>query len=378
MRSSGIKLASPTDCTGCGICAAICSTRSITLEEGYMGHVFPVTNKKTCIECGLCERTCPAISPVRLSCIKEAYASWSKNENDYKTSASGGIATTLSKYIINRGGVVYGCAMLPNVEVHHIRVDKLEDLEKLKSSKYVQSSIVHIIPSLKNDIKSGKTVLFIGTPCQVAAIRALFKSQPEKLYLVDLICHGVPSLKLLQNYVRKSIPNKICSKVTFRLGPRYLLQIWDNDKSIFSMPFRSPSYRGWYLDAFLDGYTLRDSCYKCPYASSERIGDITIGDFWGLGKKTPATEIPDHPFGCSVVLSISEVGSQLINEIRPYIELYPREVQEAITGNTQLRRPFKKNKRITLYRMIQRIVFWPELYRWINIDKLISAYFKGC
>ena len=377
MRLSSINLAPHSNCTGCGICAATCSMNSITMREGYMGHLFPSIDDNTCVKCGLCEQSCPALFPQPLSSIKGAFASWSKNEKDYKTSASGGIATELSKYIIRSGGVVYGCAMLPNVDVRHIRVDSLKDIEKLKSSKYVQSSIVQIVPSLKKDIADGRSVLFIGTPCQVAAIKGLYRTQPKSLYLVDLICHGVPSLRLLKHYVNKSIPGKSCSSVSFRGGNRFAFQIWDNDDRLFFMPFRSPFYRGWYLDAFMDGYTYRDSCYQCPYAGSERVGDITIGDFWGLGRLSPADEIPAHPNGCSVVLPISETGYQLIEEIGSNIELFPRDIREAIAGNTQLRKPFRKNKRIIAYRSIQKVVFWPEVYRWINLDRIFVSFRKG-
>lgn len=341
------------------------------MKAGYLGHLFPSIDQKACVGCHLCERTCPALHPLPLHSIQAAYASWSKDVEEYRTSTSGGIAAELSKYIIQTGGVVYGCAMLPNVEVRHIRVNRMEDLEKLKSSKYVQSSILQIIPSLKKDIAAGLSVLFIGTPCQVAAVKALYKEQPESLYLVDLICHGVPSLKLLKTFVRKSVPGRFCSKVTFREGNHYTLQIWDKDERLFSIPLRASHYRGWYLDAFMDGYTFRDSCYDCPYACSDRVGDMTIGDFWGLGKLSSAEEIPDHPYGCSVVLPITEKGVHFLGNVKSAIELYQRDKTEAIEGNTQLRHPKRTTKRIRVFRQVQRFVFWPELYRWVNLDRIL-------
>lgn len=366
-----ITLASSSSCTGCGICSAVCTKGCISMKVGYLGHLFPTIDQKTCVGCHLCERTCPALHPLPLHPIQSAYASWSKDREEYRTSTSGGIAAELSKLFIQTGGVVYGCAMLPDVEVRHIRVEKMEDLVKLKSSKYVQSSIMQIIPSLKNDIAAGLKVLFIGTPCQVAAVKALYKEQPESLYLVDLICHGVPSLKLLKTYVRKSIPGRFCSKVTFREGNHYTLQIWDKDELLYSMPLRSSHYRGWYLDAFMDGYTFRDSCYDCPYACPERIGDMTIGDFWGLGKLSSKEEIPEHPYGCSVVLPITDRGLHLLEDVRSAVELYQRDKKEAIEGNTQLRYPKRPTKRIRVFRGVQRFVFWPELYRWVNMDRIL-------
>lgn len=341
------------------------------MQEGHLGHLFPSVDQKTCIECGMCERVCPALHPLQLLPIQAAYASWSKDTEEYRTSASGGIAAELSNITLRKGGVVYGCAMLPDVVVRHIRVEKDRDLVKLKSSKYVQSSIIEIIPSLKKDVAEGKHVLFIGTPCQVAAVKALYKVQPEKLLLVDLICHGVPSLKLLKATVQKAIHGKKCTNVTFREGTRFSLRVWNDDELLYEMPKGASHYRSTYLDAFLKGFTYRDSCYQCPYAASERVGDITIGDFWGLGKKESADEIPAHPFGCSVVLPVTEKGSRLLDEVRSFIECYPRHIQEAVEGNAQLQGPVRMNRRIQTYRKIQNLVFWPDLYRWIHMDRIL-------
>ena len=342
------------------------------MKEGFLGHLFPSVNQKTCIGCGLCERSCPVLHPLPLRSIQAAYASWSKDLEEYRTSASGGIATELSKNTLRKGGVVYGCAMLPDVVVRHIRVEREEDLVKLKSSKYVQSSISEIIPSLKQDVAEGKHVLFIGTPCQVAAVKSLYKVLPEKLLLVDLICHGVPSLKLLKVIVQKAIHGKKCTNVSFREGSRFSLRVWNDNELLYEMSKEASNYQGIYLDAFLKGFTYRDSCYQCPYATSERVGDITIGDFWGLGKEESAEEIPEHPHGCSVVLPITERGVKVLDEIRSFVECYPRMIQEAVDGNDQLRGPVRMNKRIRVYRNLQRWFLLPDLYRWIHLDKLLS------
>lgn len=341
------------------------------MQEGHLGHLFPSVNQKTCIECGMCDRVCPALHPLQLRPIQAAYASWSKDTEEYRTSTSGGIAAELSRHILRLDGVVYGCAMFPDVEVRHVRVDREEDLSMLKSSKYVQSSIVGILPSLKQDVAEGRHVLFIGTPCQVAAVKALYQNLPDNLYLVDLVCHGTPSLKLLKATVHQAVPGKKCTIVTFRAGNRYCLRVWDDDRLLYEMPHNASHYRSTYLDAFLNGFTLRDSCYQCPYASSARVSDITIGDFWGLGKKESADEILAHPFGCSVVLPVTEKGSCLLDGIRSFIECYPRPIQEAVEGNAQLQGPVRMNRRIRTYRKIQNLVLWPDLYRWIHMDRIL-------
>lgn len=377
-QKHSVSLANEAICTGCGICAAICTHGCIRMKEGILGHVFPKIDTASCVGCGQCEHICPALHPQPLNPIQSAYASWSKDPVVYRSSASGGIATELSKVFLRNGGVVYGCAMLPNVDVRHVRVDKVEDLEPLKSSKYVHSSIIGVIPSLRKDIADGRQVLFIGTPCQVAAVKALYKVQPESLFLVDLICHGVPSLKMLKDYVGKVVPRNSCTNITFRQPSGYTIRIWGHDKELCNIPSRVPHYGGWYLDAFMDGYTMRDSCYHCPYASAERVGEMTLGDFWGLGQKTPADAIPDHPYGCSVVLPVSEKGLWLLDAIQPFIALYPREIREAIEGNMQLQGPVQMTKRIRFYRKVQQKVYWPGLYRWVNLDRVIKEIRKGC
>ena len=377
-RDHILSLASEISCTGCGICVSVCSRGSIGMKEGYLGHLFPKVDKVSCVGCGRCEQVCPALHPQPLSAIRLAYAAWSKDPVVYRSSASGGIATELSRFFLRNGGIVYGCAMLPHVDVRHIRVDRMIDLDKLKSSKYVQSSMVGVIPALRRDIADGKQVLFIGTPCQVAAVKALYKEQPESLYLVDLICHGVPSVKMLKDYVDKVVPGKSCTSIIFRQVSGYTVQIWDHDQQLCNIPSRVPHYGGWYLDAFLDGYTMRDSCYHCPFACAERVGDMTLGDFWGLGQKESTDAIPDHPYGCSAVLPVSEKGIRLLDAIQPFVALYPRDIQEAIEGNMQLQGPTRMTRRIKSYRRVQRMVYWPELYRWVNIDRVIKEIRKGC
>ena len=344
------------------------------MKEGKQGHLFPCINDNACVKCGLCEKCCSVLHPCELKPIIQAYASWTKDTHDYRTTASGGIATALSQFVIGQNGVVYGCAMLPDVEVRHIRVDRVEELELLKSSKYVQSSITSIIPQLKVDISNGRKVLFIGTPCQVAAIKRLFDDQPDNLFLVDLICHGVPSLKSLKEHVRKAAPKCKNEKVTFREnGNCFALTIYDvSGKQVYRMPLWEERYKDWYMNTFIDGYTYRDSCYQCRYARPERCSDITIGDFWGLDKE--AIGIPPHEYGCSVVLPITPKGLMLIEAIKPLVNLYERDVQEAVSGNSQLRHPTKLTKRVRYYRKAQGIMKSTWVYYLVNMDRIMGLW----
>lgn len=342
--------------------------------DDCLGHLYPKISQDVCIDCGLCQKNCPAIHPLELKKADTAYAAWSKDEDDYKSSTSGGAASVLSKYVLSQGGVVYGCAMLPDIEVKHIRVDKSEDAWKLKGSKYVQSNIVDIISPLKDDVKDGKLTLFVGTPCQVAAIKKLFKEQPENLLLVDLICHGVPSLDILKKHIHKVADYPHYDNIIFR-DTSYAVIVEVNGNIVYRCALKQPRYKDWYINTFFDGYTCRDSCYSCRYACPERVSDITIGDFWGLGKSTPANEILPHPYGCSVILPNTSKGKDTIQQVAHKINLFERTIDEAVSGNAQLKKPTPFGKRKKLFRFL-----FPYIgilsYRLVIIDKYLKYSLK--
>lgn len=358
-------------CTGCGLCASQCPKKCISMEiHGSLGHLYPKIEQTICIDCGLCKKNCPALNPIERHKASVAYAAWSKDEKDYKTSTSGGVASVLTQHVLSQGGVVYGCAMLPDIEVKHIRIDKPEDAYILKGSKYVQSNIVNILPSLKKDIKDGRRTLFIGTPCQVAAVKKMFKEQPYNLLLVDLICHGVPSLDILKKHIHKVADYPHYDNILFR-DTSYAVIVKVGGNIVYRCALKQPRYKDWYINSFFDGYTCRESCYNCRYACPERISDITIGDFWGLGKAIPADEIPPHPYGCSVVLPNTKWGEEVIHQIASKMNLYERTVEEAVNGNDQLKRPTPFVKRKKLFRILFPYI-GTLAYRLVIIDK----YFK--
>ena len=134
-------------CTGCGLCAARCPKHCITMRAiGKLGHVYPVIDQGSCIDCGLCRKGCPSLVEIECRYPQKAYAAWSKDGDDYKSSTSGGAASVLTRHILDKGGVVYGCSVLPGIRIEHVRIDKIEDAARLKGSKYVQSSITGVLP----------------------------------------------------------------------------------------------------------------------------------------------------------------------------------------------------------------------------------------
>lgn len=363
-------------CTGCGLCASSCSKGCISMSKrDSLGHLYPIINAESCIDCGLCQKKCPVLNPVVLNLPTAAYAVWSRDEEDYKSSTSGGAASVISQYVIENGGVVYGCAMLPDIEVKHIRVDNISDIKKLKGSKYVQSNMEDVYPQLKEDVKSGRMTMFIGTPCQVAAVKKLFKNQPDNLILVDLICHGVPSVELLRKHIKRVTPYPHYNNVFFRDGNRLCLLVEINGENVYEHFLQKPRrYDEWYIDTFEDGFTFRDSCYDCKYACLKRASDITIGDFWGLGKNIPADYIPAHPNGCSVVLPSTETGNKVVEAISSKVYLYKRTVREAAEGNYHLRKPNFLGMRRRLFRKLFPIM-GRLAYKLVIFDKYIIYRF---
>ena len=336
-----------------------------------LGHLYPIINKEACIDCELCQKKCPVLNPVELNHPTAAYAAWSRDEEDYKSSTSGGIASVISQYVIEKGGVVYGCAMLPDIKVKHIRIDDISDIVKLKGSKYVQSNCLDVYPQLKKDVNEGRLTLFIGTPCQVAAVKKMFTVQPNNLILVDLICHGVPSLEILKKHVNKVASYPHYTHVLFRDGNHSCFIVEVDGKRVYSRYLKRPRrYDDWYRDTFVDGYTFRDSCYGCRYACQHRVSDITIGDFWGLGKTIPADHIPDHPNGCSVVLPATERGEKVIEALGSKLYLYKRTVEEAYKVCYHLNRPVTIDCRKKWFRIMFPVIGRIAYYL-VIIDKVI-------
>lgn len=334
------------DCTGCAACMNVCPKAAITMQpQGTLKHIHPVIDPALCIDCGLCARTCPVNHPVELRTPLKAFAAISKEKEDLMTSSSGGAASVLTTHILKQGGVVYGCVQKNYKDIAHRRIDSLEEASSLKGSKYVQSHIGLAYRGVKADLKAGRTVLFTGTPCQIAGLRAFLRKDYENLYLVDLVCHGVPSQHLLQENVEQMLGKRPVAPpyVDFRKKQEPLARMYG------TFLRNSPSVKekqqlflhNDYITAFMCGLTFRSNCFHCRYAQSRRGSDITISDFWGIGQSSVPTEN-----GISLMLQNSEKGGRLITAVQPACHWQERPVVEAIQGNGQLMHacPSPKNR----------------------------------
>jgi len=354
-------------CTGCAACVQVCPKKCIKMLPNKKGHIVSVIDEKQCVNCGHCIRICPINNKPTFNFPKKCYATWAKNEHTRTSCSSGGICTILSEYIINTGGIVYGCASLKNLEFKHVRVDNIKDLEFLRGSKYVFSSCEDIYIKIKQDLLNNKKVLFIGTPCQNAGVLNYIGNN-ESLYTINLICHGVPSQQMLKESYDNKIDVSNINSVSFRENNNFKMKYTNSKGKINTIcDFSKARWENYYYEAFFRQISFRSSCYDCIFAKSERIGDITLGDFWGLGKKEKFEYSIKK--GCSVCLINTDKGQTLFNNIKNNIEFYERSINEAIEGNNQLRYSSQQNYNVKIFNF---------LYPKISFNKavLISCFEK--
>ena len=227
-----------------------------------------------------------------------------------------------------------------NAKIVHACAQTLEDIEKFKGSKYVQSYIGNIYCDVLSHLTNNKKVLFTGTPCQIAGLRNFLNKDYDNLYCVDLICHGTPPMQYLTEHI-KSVTSENADFVSFRGGDRdYVLKIKSGGKELYSKFQKADAY----FTAFMSSLICRENCYSCRYAQTQRCSDMTIGDFWGLDRQTLKT---DQKGRISVVLVNTEKGKDLFDAIKDNLVFEERDLKEAADGNVQLRYPSVRHKNRT-------------------------------
>ena len=355
-------------CTGCLACFNTCSHTAIELHKDDEGFIYPEINVDVCVDCGLCKSVCPIIDGTQNIMHKPiaTYAAWNKDKKVVRNSSSGGLFTTIAEWVLSQDGVVYGAAFDENMQVEHIRIEKRTDLVKLRGSKYVQSYIGDNYKFAKKDLKQGKWVLFSGTPCQIAGLKKLINEMDcERLLTIDIVCHGVPSPIMFEEY-KKSLERKYQSKMVY-YSFRDKQWSWNhfNTKALFE---NKKEYLGtWEEDIFMRGflreYFLRPACHTCNFAKIDRCGDFTLADFWGYRGKSG--EKIDDDRGVSMVLVNTQKASTILRSVHARLQMYPRCLEDAVSGNQALRGAFKKSP--------YREEFWQD-YREHGYDALVEKY----
>lgn len=330
-----IDIKQKKDCTGCEACANICPKGCIRMISDNEGFFYPQIDHSKCIECGLCKKACPIINPLPLSMEYEhrhAYAAINRNEHERLSSSSGGIFPLLTHYVFSRNGVVYGAAFDEYYNVKHLCADNETTAKKLYTSKYVQSNIGDCFKQIKEYLEADRWVLFSGTPCQVNGLKTFLGKEYDKLINVDFICHGVPSPGVWRRYLDEIIDNsKKIGSINFR-NKKYG---WSD--FYFSLDYQSgegsiyeAADRNGYVKGFLQNLFLRPSCHACKFKTINRVSDITIADFWGIGHILP--ELYDDK-GCSLVIVNSIKGVEVFNEMKNGIIYKSVEFSKAVAHN---------------------------------------------
>ena len=367
-----IKISDKTNCCGCNACGDVCPKGSITFKTDLEGFWYPEVNMDTCIDCHLCEKVCPIINIMDLK--KNDYphpahtiAAINRNMRVRWNSTSGGAYSALAETMLEEGGYVSGAIYNEGFTgVHNYVTNNPEDLEKLRSSKYLQSNAEGLFKQIKELLIKGEKVLACGTPCQMAALRSYLRKDYENLVIVDFICRGVNSPKVYRAYL-DSLEKKYGSKVVNvkaknkELGWRNLTRkvTFDNGQSYYGVLMDDDFRRGYHTNVF-----CRPSCYDCKFKQFPRIADITLADYWGIEK---VDKNLDNNIGTSLILLNSRKGTSFFEQCSAKLEYKETDFQSVVSGNQALFHSIKPS-------ILDRKTFFEDLNTY-GFDYIVQKYF---
>ena len=353
-------------CTACSACASICPVKAITMEENSEGFEYPVINQDLCVNCGKCVSVCPENNrPEFNNTPLKVFAAIGKDKYRLRSS-SGGAFSVLAEYILSNGGYVCGAAFDDNWNVKHIVISEVSELIRLRGSKYLQSKTEQCFTEIKKLLDLGKTVLFSGTPCQVAGLYNYIggKDKYAGLITAEVLCHSVSSPKVFRKFLNENVSNETIKDIDFRFknedpNLKQLLLKIVTDKNENIMRYNINPYTRMFLNDLIN----RIACAECKYAQENRIGDFTLGDFWGIEKYNKTLE----PYnGISLIITNNSKSESIFNELKnefKYLEEVPFSI--AKQGNKTLTSPLGMHPKRN------------EFFK--NIDKLsIAKNAKAC
>lgn len=323
-------------CCGCSACAERCPVKAITMTVDEEGFYYPVINEDNCTDCGLCLKVCRNTPWDNDLQNQKYYAVKSRSVADRMRSRSGGFFFELAKQIVNVNGAVYGVVMEDDCNVRYKRAATLEEVKLMQGSKYVESDILGIYPYVENDLKDGLRVLFSGTACQVAGLYgylSLKKVDQSRLVTIDIVCHGVPSRKVLEDYIRFAEKKYKGSIEAFNFRDKSFG--WNTHVETYIINGKKRARKN-YTNLFYTNLCLRPSCGNCAFASYQRPADITIADFWGLNEKLQGF---DDNKGVSAVLVNTQKGADAFAAIKDCVDIH--EVDKETCSQPNLHKPTK-------------------------------------
>ena len=364
-----IPIQDKRSCCGCAACAQRCPKHCITMREDEEGFLYPDVDKEACIGCGLCERVCPELHEGEARTPLGTYAAVNPDESVRMQSSSGGVFTALAEKTIDEGGVVFGVGFDQHWTVRHLYAETRDQLAALRGSKYVQSEVGDSYRQAEAFLKSGRKVLFSGTPCQIAGLRRYLQREYDHLLTVDFVCHGTPSPGVFRLYLKETIESiarqgdkkfsfafsriphiptadVVAAKAGFAISDirfRDKREGWkkysfalslskaraageQNTVSLSSIYTDNP-----FMQAFLADYSLRPSCYACPAKSLKSGSDLTLGDFWGIEHIAPSL---DDDRGVSLLMVNTDKGAQWMEQIA--VNLYEEAYTAVLSYNPSI------------------------------------------
>ena len=343
-----IEIKNKVDCCGCNACGDACAHGAITFKTDIEGFWYPEVDKEKCVDCGLCEKVCPIIN------IKElkkndlpqsiCYAAEHKNMEVVFDSTSGGLFSALADIMYKSEGYVGGAVFNEDFSVRQYISNNKEDLVRIRSSKYLQSSLEGFFKQVRELVRKGENVLVCGSPCQMAALRAFLRKDYDNLIIADYICRGTNSPKVWRKYL-DSFEERYGSKVVYckakskEYGWRNLTQkvILANGKHVYETKDQSNYTKG-YLQT---GVYCRPSCYDCKFKGYPRMSDITLADFWGIEKVNNSME---KDLGTSLVMVNSKKGVAYFEKVKKRINYVEVPFKSIESGNPSLNKPLTTAK----------------------------------
>lgn len=344
-------------CTGCGACVQHCPKQCISWITKEFGFRYPHIDGAVCVDCGLCAKVCP-IDKASVELIgQKTYAAVHKNLDVLKKSTSGGAFTAIADAILTRNGIIYGVVMKDDMQVKHIRVESKDCFEDLRSSKYVQSDTRMTYQLVEQDLKRGKVVFYSGTPCQIDGLKQFLMKSYDNLYTADVVCHGVGSQAYFDKYMDfvrerygkiKALRFRSKEYAGWSCGSGVVVTL--NSKKEKKIPYRD--FDNYYYSYFLSGDIYRKCCYSCKYANMKRVGDFSLGDYWGV----EALHLPlDTTNGCSLVIANNAKALELFKNLGD-LQWVETTIEDAMRQNKQLNSPSKqpicREKRIREYEQL--------------------------
>ena len=345
---NNITILEKDKCNGCSACYNVCPVKAITMQENKEGFLYPQIDNDKCTNCGLCVKSCSALNTKYLNNKNPNCYAYMAPDDIRLKSASGGVFAMLAKYFIQNEGYICGAVWNNEWQVEHIVSNSMQDIEKMQSSKYVQSNIKNCYCEIKTLLNNGKNVLFSGTPCQVAGLKSYLGKTYSNLFCVDIICHGVPSPKVFRKYLNENFNVKELTSINFRPKQLYgwcckIMELKTINKTINKTE---------YYEMFLKNVLHRKNCYTCQFNKLPRQGDITIGDFWGIKKK-----YNDRKGTSVILLNNNDKGKQLFNILEKEAKLMKKmPLKKAIKRNENIIQPSQLHKnRDEFYKNIDRM-----------------------